>query len=167
MSADPTMDEWKETITRWLQEDNLYRRELEDETATFHLTANYPQGSPRLVSIAQPIEYKDRIVIASGTPITPTYQQALSRKSAEERNEIFYNLRMRLMQRQSNFEVTKDSKTGIWSHILLTNTLFLSELAKPELIRGIEDNFKGFLVIVWTLDHYLEVHRDEPLHYFT
>ncbi len=166
MSAEPTPEEWKETITRWLREENMFRREAEDDTATFHLTANYPQGSPRLISIAQPLDYPDRIVIASGTPISPAYQKALSRKSAEERNEIFYNLRMQLMQRQSSFEVTKNSKTGIWRHILLTNTLFLSELTKPALIRGIEDTFKAFLIIVWTLDHHLEVHNDEPLHYF-
>jgi hypothetical protein len=161
------MDEWKETIIRWLKEEHMFRREADDDTATFHLTANYPQGSPRLVSIAQPIDYRDRIVIASGTPISPTYQKALSRKSAEERNQIFYNLRMQLMQRQSNFEVTKNSKTGIWSHVLLTNALFFSELTKPVLLRGIEDTFKGFLILVWTLDHHLEVHTDEPLYYFT
>ncbi len=167
MSSEPTKDEWKETITRWLKEEKMFRREVEDETATFHLMANYPPGSPRLVYIAQPDEYKDRIAIVSGTPISPEYQKALSRLPAEERNEIFYNLRMQLMQRQSTFEVTKDSKTGIWSHVLLTNTVFLSELTKPALIRGIEDTFKSFLIIVWTLDHHLEVHVDDQLHYFS
>ncbi len=167
MSSEPTAEEWKETITRWLEEDRLFRREMEDDTATFHLTCTYPSGSPRLVSIAQPNDYKDRIVIASGTPISLEHQRALSRLSAEERNKIFYDLRMQLMQRQSSFEVTKDGKTGVWSHILLTNTVFLSELTKPALIRGIEDGFKGFLIIVWTLDHHLEVHSEEPLHYFS
>jgi hypothetical protein len=166
MSAERTMEEWKETITRWLKEEKMFRREAEDDTATFHLTANYPPGSPRLVSIAQPVDYNDRIVIASGTPISPEYQKALSKLSAEERNEIFYNLRMLLMQRQSHFEVTKNAKTGIWSHVLLTNAVFLSELTKPALLRSIEDTFRGFLIIVWSLDHHLEGHMDEPLHYF-
>lgn len=167
MSSEPSAQEWKETITRWLKEDGLFRRDVEDDSATFHLSANFPPGSPRLVSIAQSLEYGDRLVIASGINLSPAYQKALFQLSAEERNEIFYNLRMRLMQRLSSFEVTKNNRTGIWSHILFTNTVFFSELTKPVLLRGIEDTFRCFLIVVWTLDHHLEVHTDEQLHYFT
>lgn len=152
-------NEWKQKVYDWLAEEGLFRKEVDDPKAAFHFGINYPVNSPYHIEIVKPRGMKDGILIISALRVTPSHQTALAKLSAEKRNPLIHDLKIRLLTRRPAFSVKENE--GVWEAVQLTIRLLYDSLSKTTLIEAIDDIFRSMLIVVWTFGHNFGVPTDQ------
>lgn len=148
-------DKWKQKIYEWLAEEGMFRKEVENDQASFHFSINYPVGSPYHIEVLKPRDMKDGILIITVLSVAPSHKTALAKLSAEQKKPLIHELKIRLLHRSPGFSVRE--KDGIWDAVQFQIRLFYDNLTKTVLHGAIDDIFRSMLTVVWTFGHHFGI----------
>ncbi len=142
-----TVDEAKERITQWLNENGHQIRQVDDNYANFHFEIDYPMGTMKRQRVIQPKDYPGLILLLSGVAIAEDHKERLSKMSEEERVEFYDSIRKDLLFLDNSFDMNTD-QNGIIQQIQFSYEFYLDSLTKTQLYRGLLLNHRTLLYIV-------------------
>jgi len=146
MTAQEVIDT-QEKIKTWLVQEGLFKEEVQAENLCFQLAAEFPAQSGRHLSIIQPKNHEDMIVVFSRIRLADAHQMALSAMPPKERERLLWQMRYDLLFQDSSFEI--EPVGSDLQSIRFTREIYYDGLTKNKLMEAIRDNFKCELYVVW------------------
>lgn len=137
----------RDRITAWLTEEGLFKEQVLDGNLYFQIAAEYPARSGRHVSIIQPKNHEDMIVVFSRIKLADMHQQAISAMPPKERERLLWMLRYKLLFQESSFEM--EPAGGDLRGIRFSREIYYDGLNKNKLMEAVRENFKCELFVVW------------------
>jgi hypothetical protein len=144
-------------IIKWLTEEGLYKNRIQDENLHFHLAAEYPLRSGRHLSIIQPKNHEDMVVILSRIMLADVHKNALLAMQRKDRLKLLWNMRYALLFQESSFEMQPGGES--LEGIQFTHEIYYDGLTKNKLMEAMRENFKCELYVVWKFQ---EIFGDRP-----
>lgn len=139
--------ETRDKIQSWLTQEGLFKETVQDENLHFHIAAEYPAHTGRHVSIIQPKNREDMIVVFSRIRLAEAHQKAIVAMPPKEKEMLLWQMRYDLLFQQSSFEI--ESERGDLQGIHFTREIYYDGLTKNKLMEAVRENFKCELYIVW------------------
>jgi hypothetical protein len=146
MTAKEVIDT-QEKIKTWMVQEGLFKEELQAENLYFQIAAEFPAKSGRHLSIIQPKDHEDMIVVFSRIRLADSHQKALSAMPPKERERLIWQMRYDLLFHDSSFEMEPGG--GDLMSIRFTREIYYDGLTKNLLMQAIRENFKCELYVVW------------------
>lgn len=137
----------RDKIKTWLVQEGLFKAELEDESLNFQIAAEYPAGSGRYLSVIQPKEHEDMIVIISRIMLAESHQKAFAALPIPEKERLKWQMRFDLLFQDSSFEIQPAGAD--MRSIRFNREIYYDGLTKDRLMQAIRENFKCELYVVW------------------
>ncbi|MEI6102316.1 MAG: DUF2299 family protein [Methanothrix sp.] len=137
----------KEKIKNWLVQEGLFKAEDQPENLYFQLAAEFPAQSGRHLSIIQPKNHEDMIVVFSRIRLADAHQMALSAMPPKEKERLLWQMRYDLLFQDASFEI--EPAGSDMQSIRFTREIYYDGLTKNELMQAIRNNFKCELYVVW------------------
>ena len=137
----------QEKIKTWLVLEGLFKEELQAENLYFQIAAEFPAKSGRHLSIIQPKDHEDMIVVFSRIRLADSHQKALSAMPPKERERLIWQMRYDLLFQDPSFEMEPGG--GDLRSIRFTREIYYDGLTKNKLMEVIRENFKCELYVVW------------------
>jgi hypothetical protein len=137
----------QEKIKTWLVQEGLFKEEGQVENLYFQLAAEFPAQSGRHLSIIQPKNHEDMIVVFSRIRLADSHQKALFAMPAKEKERLLWQMRYDLLFQDSSFEI-EPAGSDLQS-IRFTREIYYDGLTKNKLMEAIRENFKCELYVVW------------------
>jgi hypothetical protein len=137
----------KEKIKNWLVQEGLFKAEDQPENLYFQLAAEFPAKSGRHLSIIQPKNHEDMIVVFSRIRLADAHQMALSAMPPKEKERLLWQMRYDLLFQDASFEI--EPAGSDMQSIRFTREIYYDGLTKNELMQAIRNNFKCELYVVW------------------
>ncbi len=137
----------QEKIKTWLVQEGLFKEVVQIENLYFQLAAEFPAQSGRHLSIIQPKNHEDLIVVFSRIRLADMHQKALSVMPSKDRERLIWQMRYDLLFQDSSFEI-EPTRSNMQS-IRFTREIYYDGLTKNKLMEAIRDNFKCELYVVW------------------
>ena len=141
------VEEIRGKILNWLTAEELLKEQVSDENLYFHFAAEYPAKSGRHLSIIQPKNREDMIVVFSRIRLADTHRAALAALPPKEKERLLWQMRYDLLFRQSSFEMEQEG--GLLQSVRFTREIYYDGLGKNSLMEAIKENFKCELYVVW------------------
>ncbi len=145
--TDQEIEETGGKIKIWLTQEGLFKEQVRDENLRFHFAAEYPARSGRHVSIIQPKEREDMIVVFSRIRLADVHRKALLALPPKEKERFLWRMRYDLLFQESNFEM--EPRGGDLESIHFTREIYYDGLSKNKLMEALRENFKCELYVVW------------------
>lgn len=139
----------KKRIEKWLKEEGLKHKEIQDPKTHFHLIVEHPAGSGRSIHIVHPKNLKNQVVVVTRIGINPNHRRALSKMQKKRRYDFLWELRFGLLFREGMFKIEPNVEK--FEHIELVNVIYHEDLTRPSLLHAIRENFKCRLFVSWKL----------------
>jgi len=95
----------RDKIKSWLTEEGLFKEEVPGENLDFQIAAEFPVSSGRHLSIIQPRDHEDMIVVFSRIMLADVHQKAFSALPPKEREHLLWQMRYDLLFQESSFEI--------------------------------------------------------------
>jgi hypothetical protein len=146
MTAQEVIDT-QEKIKSWLVQEGLFKEELSSENLYFQLAAEFPAKSGRHLSIIQPRDHEDMIVVFSRIRLADSHQKALSAMPPKDREHLLWKMRYDLLFQDASFEIEPGG--GDLQSIRFTREIYYDGLTKNMLMQAVRENFKCELYVVW------------------
>ena len=146
MTAQEIIDA-KEKIKIWLVEEGLFKEEHEAENLYFQLSAEFPAKSGRHLSIIQPKNHEDMIVVFSRIRLADAHQKALAAMPPKSKERLLWQMRYDLLFQDSSFEIEPGGSD--LQSIRFMREIYYDGLTKNKLMEAIRENFKCELYVVW------------------
>jgi hypothetical protein len=146
MTAQEVIDT-QEKIKTWLVQEGLFKEELEAENLYFQLGAEFPAKSGRHLSIIQPKNHEDMIVVFSRIRLADAHQKALAAMPPKGRERFLWQMRYDLLFQDSGFEIEPGGND--LQSIRFMREIYYDGLTKNKLMEAIRENFKCELYVVW------------------
>jgi hypothetical protein len=143
----PEIDDTCDRIIKWLTEEGLYKDRIQDENLHFHLAVEYPAHSGRHLSIIQPKNRDDMVVVLSRIMLAEVHKNALMVMQRKERLKLLWNMRYALLFQESSFEMQPGGES--LEGIQFTREIYYDGLTKNKLMEAMRENFKCELYVVW------------------
>ena len=134
-------------IIKWLTDEGLLNKKIQDQNANFHYIINYPQD--HMMDLIQPVGKEDMILIGCATEIAEEQKKMISQSSKQIKENFIWAMRFTLNQFLVDFELEHpDNKLN---RFLITDEIFEDGLTKNELIHTIKRIYKSKLQCLWLL----------------
>ncbi len=137
----------RDRIKTWLSQENLFKEEVQGESLYFQIAAEFPASSGRHLSIIQPRDHEDMIVVFSRIMLAQVHQKALSALPPQEKERFVWQMRYDLLFQDSSFEI--EPAGADMQSIRFTREIYYDGLTKNKLMEAIRENFKCELYVVW------------------
>ncbi|WP_288193027.1 DUF2299 domain-containing protein [uncultured Methanobrevibacter sp.] len=135
-------------IIKWLTDEGLLNKKIQDQNANFHYIINYPQD--HMMDLIQPVGKEDMILIGCATEIAEEQKKMISQSSKQIKENFIWAMRFTLNQFLVDFELEHpDNKLN---RFLITDEIFEDGLTKNELIHTIKRIYKSKLQCLWLID---------------
>jgi len=144
-------------IIKWLNEEGIFKEKINDENLHFHVPVQFPSGSGRHLSVIQPKNREDMVVVLSRIMLADVHKLALQAMPRKERIKFLWNMRYSLLFQESNFEMQPGGEN--LEGIQFTREIYYDSLTKNKLMEAMRENFKCELYVVWKFQ---EVFGDKP-----
>jgi hypothetical protein len=141
------IEETRDKIKAWLVEEGLFKEVLSEENLHFQIAAEFPARSGRHLSIIQPKDHEDMIVVFSRIRLADAHYQALSAMPAKDRERLLWRMRYDLLFQDSSFEIEPGG--GDMRSIRFMREIYYDGLNKNTLMEAVRENFKCELYVVW------------------
>ena len=149
--------EIRDKIKAWMVQEGLFKEEVPQENLYFQLAAEFPAKSGRHLSIIQPRNHEDMIVVFSRIRLADSHQKALAAMPPKDRDGLIWMMRYDLLFQDSSFEM-EPSGCDLQS-IRFTREIYYDGLTKNNLMEAVRENFKCELYVVWKFQ---EIFGDGP-----
>ena len=142
-----SVEQAKDAIKKWLNENHHQVSEIEDENAHFHFEIDYPIGTQKRQRIIQPKEYPGLIVLLNGVSLAPEHIEKLKKIKEEKREEFYAEIRKDLIFAENSYDMNLD-EDGIVKQVQFSYEFYFDGLKKTNLFRGLLLNHRALLYIV-------------------
>lgn len=136
------------TIIKWLTDEGLLNKKIQDQNANFHYIINYPQD--HMMDLIQPVGKEDMILIGCATEIAEEQKKMISQSSKQIKENFIWAMRFTLNQFLVDFEL--EHPDNELNRFLITDEIFEDGLTKNELIHTIKRIYKSKLQCLWLID---------------
>ncbi len=137
----------RDKIKRWLTEEGLFKEEVPGENLYYQIAAEFPASSGRHLSIIQPRDHEDMIVVFSRIMLAEIHQKAFSALPPREKEQLLWRMRYDLLFQDSSFEI--EPVGADMRSIRFTREIYYDGLTKNKLMEAVRENFKCELYVVW------------------
>src|SRR5512136_3133600 len=96
MTAQEVIDT-QEKIKTWLVQEGLFKEEVPQESLYFQIAAEFPAKSGRHLSIIQPKNHEDMIVVFSRIRLADPHKAALSSMPPKDKERLIWQIRYDLL----------------------------------------------------------------------
>jgi hypothetical protein len=141
------IEETGNKIKAWLVEEGIFQEQVQAENLHYQLVCEYPAHSGRHLSIIQPLDHKDMIVVFSRIRLAEPHLKAFSAMPPKEKERLLWKMRYDLLFRESSFEIEPGG--GDMQSIRFTREIYYDGLNKNKLMEVVRENFKCELYVVW------------------
>jgi hypothetical protein len=148
-------------IQKWLADEGMFREIVQDDTANFHYSIDYPPNSNNRMDIIQPKGKNDMIVIASGTTVSPVHLQKIKGLSNKKREAFLWGFKFLL--NNLPVDITLQQPEGILQRFAITDTIFIDGLTKDRLMRTIRCVFKAKIQGIWKIQEEFGISGEEQM----
>jgi len=145
--TDQEIKETRDKIAAWLTQEGLFKEQVQDKDLSFHLAAEYPARSGRHVSVIQPKNREDMIVVFSRIRLADVHRKSLLALPPKGREQFLWKMRYDLLFQESSFEM--EPRGGDLESIHFTREIYYDGLNKNKLMEALRENFKCELYVVW------------------
>ncbi|AGN17595.1 DUF2299 domain-containing protein [Methanobrevibacter sp. AbM4] len=135
-------------IIKWLTDEGLLNKKIQDQNANFHYIINYPQD--HMMDLIQPVGKEDMILIGCATEIAEEQKNMISQSSKQIKENFIWAMRFTLNQFLVDFEL--EHPDNELNRFLITDEIFEDGLTKNELIHTIKRIYKSKLQCLWLID---------------
>lgn len=135
-------------IIKWLTDEGLLNKKIQDQNANFHYIINYPQD--HMMDLIQPVGKEDMILIGCATEIAEEQKKMISQSSKQIKENFIWAMRFTLNQFLVDFEL--EHPDNELNRFLITDEIFEDGLTKNELIYTIKRIYKSKLQCLWLID---------------
>lgn len=135
-------------IIKWLTDEGLLNKKIQDQNANFHYIINYPQD--HMMDLIQPVGKDDMILIGCATEIAEEQKKMISQSSKQIKENFIWAMRFTLNQFLVDFEL--EHPDNELNRFLITDEIFEDGLTKNELIHTIKRIYKSKLQCLWLID---------------
>ncbi|MCI6930709.1 MAG: DUF2299 domain-containing protein [Methanobrevibacter boviskoreani] len=135
-------------IIKWLTNEGLLNKKIQDQNANFHYIINYPQD--HMMDLIQPVGKEDMILIGCATEIAEEQKKMISQSSKQIKENFIWAMRFTLNQFLVDFEL--EHPDNELNRFLITDEIFEDGLTKNELIHTIKRIYKSKLQCLWLID---------------
>lgn len=142
-----SVEQAKDAIKKWLNENHHQASEIKDENAHFHFEIDYPIGTQKKQRIIQPKEYPGLIVLLNGVSLAPEHIEKLKKMKEEKREEFYAEIRKDLIFAENSYDMNLD-EDGIVKQVQFSYEFYFDGLKKTNLFRGLLLNHRALLYIV-------------------
>ena len=147
MELAETVVNTRDKIKSWLTEEGLFKEEVPGENLYYQIAAEFPVSSGRHLSIIQPRDHEDMIVVFSRIMLADVHQKAFSALPPKEREHLLWQMRYDLLFQESSFEIEPGGAE--MRSIRFTREIYYDGLTKNKLMEAVRENFKCELYVVW------------------
>jgi hypothetical protein len=134
-------------IKSWLTEEGLFKEELQSKGLYIQIMAEFPRGSGRHLSLVQPRDHEDMIVVFSRIVLADVHQKAFSALPQKKKEQLLWQMRYDLLFQESSFEIEPNGAD--MRSIRFTREIYYDGLTKNKLMEAVRENFKCELYVVW------------------
>ncbi len=142
-----TVDQAKQFIKKWLEENHHQVKEITDDAVSFHFEVDYPVGSLKRQRILQPKDYPGLIVLLNGVSIANEHTEKLKTMTEEEKDAFYAQIRNDLLFLDNSYDMNIDDD-GVAKTIQFSFEFYLDSLTKTALYRGLLLNHRTLIYIV-------------------
>lgn len=142
-----TVEQAKETIYKWLSENQHQIKEIKDDNAGFHFEIDYPLHTQKRQRIIQPKEYPGLLVILNGVSLAPEHIEKIEKMKEDKREAFYSEIRNDLIFLENSYDMNLDEK-GIAKQVQFSYELYFDGLSKTTLFKGLLLNHRTLLYIV-------------------
>jgi len=135
-------------IIKWLTDEGLLNKKIQDQNANFHYIINYPQD--HMMDLIQPVGKEDMILIGCATEIAEEQKKMISQSSKQIKENFIWAMRFTLNRFLVDFEL--EHPDNELNRFLITDEIFEDGLTKNELIHTIKRIYKSKLQCLWLID---------------
>ncbi|MGI6447950.1 MAG: DUF2299 domain-containing protein [Methanobrevibacter boviskoreani] len=135
-------------IIKWLTDEGLLNKKIQDQNANFHYIINYPQD--HMMDLIQPVGKEDMILIGCATEIAEEQKKMISQSSKQIKENFIWAMRFTLNQFLVDFKL--EHPDNELNRFLITDEIFEDGLTKNELIHTIKRIYKSKLQCLWLID---------------
>src|SRR3990167_10971675 len=100
-----TVEQARETIKKWLNENNHKVSEIKDENANFHFEVDYPLGTQKRQRVIQPKEYPGLIVLLNGVSLAHEHVEKLKKMKEDKREGFYSEIRQDLIFTENSYDM--------------------------------------------------------------
>lgn len=146
-----TVEQAKEVIKKWLEENHHQLKEIKDEQASFHFEIDYPLGSLKRQRVLQPKDFPGLIVVLNGVAVANEHLDKIKTMSEEEKEKFYGVMRKDLIFLKNSYDMNLDEK-GIVKQIQFSYEFYFDGLTKTHLYEALLLNHRTLLYVVTTFN---------------
>ena len=137
----------KETIEKWLLDEDMLREMKFDENADFHFIIEFPKEN--IMDVVKP-KQKDCIVVACATQVSPEHANLMIPADPQTKKDFILDLNFGLNSYLVDYELKINN--DILQQFIITDQIFEDGLTKDAFIRTLKRVFKSKLHCIWLID---------------
>ena len=137
----------KETIEKWLLDEDLLREMKFDENADFHFIIEFPKEN--IMDVVKP-KQKDCIVVACATQVSPEHANLMIPADPQTKKDFILDLNFGLNSFLVDYELKINN--DILQQFIITDQIFEDGLTKDNFIKTLKRVFKSKLHCIWLID---------------
>ncbi len=138
----------KEMIRAWLEDEEMFRQEVDDESADFHFVIEVPPGSGQVIDVIAP-RNKGLVVVASGVKLSEEHYSAIMGMEEKEREKFMWEIRFALIFLSTEFQILPGAATP--QLFQFTRKLYQEDLTRQLLMDSVGEVHKCKLFVIWKM----------------
>lgn len=142
-----TVEQAKEVIKKWLEENHHQVNEIKDDGVNFHFEIDYPLGSLKRQRVIQPKEYPGLIVLLNGVAIANEHVEKLKKMNQNDKDAFYSEIRKDLIFLQNSYDMNIDEE-GVAKQVQFSYEFYYDGLSKTKLYEGLLLNHRTLLYII-------------------
>jgi len=142
-----TVEQAKQFIKKWLEENHHQVKEITDDAVTFHYEVDYPVGSLKRQRVLQPKDYPGLIVLLNGVSIANEHTEKLKNMTEDDKDTFYAQIRNDLLFLDNSYDMNIDDD-GVAKTIQFSYECYLDGLTKTNLYKGLLLNHRTLIYIV-------------------
>ncbi len=138
----------REMIRFWLEDEGMFRKDVDDANADFHFIIEVPPGSNQVIDIIAP-KNKDLLLVASGVKLSDEHYSAVMSMDDKERERFMWDIRFSLIFLKTEFQIIPNAISP--QLFQFTRKLYQENLTRQSLMDAVGEVHKCKLFIIWKM----------------
>lgn len=149
--GNPAAGEVRARVQSWLLGEGWQLTEKTHGDADWLLEAR--DGAGRHVVVGQKKGREDQILLEGVVGIADVHQERLAALSADERQELLWDLRFRLLQLGVEFQGVQDPLV----RVMVGQRIYFDGMSKDRFLQRVSQVRNGILAVIWSVSRRLEL----------
>jgi len=153
----------REMVRAWLEDEGMFKNEVDDANADFHFIIEVPPGSNQIIDIIAPRD-RSLLLVASGIRLSEEHYSAVMNMDEKERERFMWEIRFSLIFLSTEFQIIPDATSP--QLFQFTRKLYQEDLTRQLLMDAIGEVHKCKLFIIWKMrERFDRMDKDKGMMY--